>query len=447
MNVFAAPTMSVGAFTAVLKDAGSPVLAERPAAEYYNLIAGYGIDPTFILAVCKLEHAYATNPKAVVVRYGIKNWGDTRTRRKASLTGKSIATDRGNFWSYASWRDSLDDLCYRLADPSYAYAGKRTVEEIVPVMAPPGDMDNDPDAYVRNTLALMRGWKEAVTVAYTQYADRMAILPAGYNRDGRRLSGFHAFVIHETANEQPGAGVQNTLDWLSGKYNSGIRPDASFHFVADANEVAQILPAGPNDAEVGYHIGDGVDQPDDEGLFTTSVEICVNSRAGFPAACRRAAKVVAGVLKAHGKQPIDGDTIRQHGSYWSARNPAVHSGCPQHLKAGDWGVTWKQFVDMVKAEYGGVTAAAIKKGITVTLSDADELKQFGEAIDPAIRGDMLREGEADLRQYGGGQSERVVLYERMITHRLAGKNFVLTLALWDSLRNQNLIHIFPAMPW
>lgn len=167
VNVYTAPTIGPTLFGAVLSAARSPVLAERPARDYYDLIVSYGIDPAFALAVAGSEHGYATNKAAVVLRYNIFNWADCRTRRKASLGGKSIATDRGNFWAYASWYDSLDDLCYRLADPTYAYAGKRTVETIVPVLCPTGDMDNDPARYVRGVVALMAAWQaqEAASAA------------------------------------------------------------------------------------------------------------------------------------------------------------------------------------------------------------------------------------------------------------------------------------------
>ncbi len=159
MNIYGPPTIGPAVFGAVLGAAKSPVLAERKAGDYYALIVSYGIDPAFILSIAKFEHSYGTNPQAVITRYGLKNWGDTRTRRKATLGGKSVGTDRGNFWGYLSWYDSLDDLCYRLSDPTYAYAGKRTVEQIVPVMAPDGDQDNNAALYVRNVLAQMAAWQ------------------------------------------------------------------------------------------------------------------------------------------------------------------------------------------------------------------------------------------------------------------------------------------------
>lgn len=163
MNIYGAPTIGPALFHAVLSAAKSPVLSERTALGYYNLITSYGLDPAFILSIAKFEHNYGTNPQSVIVRYKIRNWGDTRTRRKSTLGGKSISTDRGNFWAYLSWYDSLDDLCYRLVDPAYAYVGKRTVETVVPVMAPDGDMDNNSAAYVRNVVAQMTAWQKQDT--------------------------------------------------------------------------------------------------------------------------------------------------------------------------------------------------------------------------------------------------------------------------------------------
>lgn len=159
MNIYGPHTISRATFAEVLRRAQSPVLIERAGGEYYDLIGSYGIDAAFCLAVFSKESSYGTNPAAIVRLYGTRNWSNTRTRRKATLGGKSVATDRGNFWSYLSWYDSLDDLCYRLSDPTYAYAGKRTVETAVPIMAPPGDFDNDPLSYVRGVLTQMAAWQ------------------------------------------------------------------------------------------------------------------------------------------------------------------------------------------------------------------------------------------------------------------------------------------------
>jgi hypothetical protein len=184
-----------------------------------------------------------------------------------------------------------------------------------------------------------------------QFADVEKIIPPGANRPGTKLRGFHACVAHETDNENAGANAPMHYAYIT-TGDRGEKP--SFHLCADSVRSMQFLPVAPGVAEVGWHIGDGADQPDDEAFFTVGGEICVNDRAGFPAACARMAKSFAAVLTAHGQPVIDGQTLRQHGSYWSARNPSVHRGCPKHLKAGDWGVTWAQFVAMVEKEWAAL---------------------------------------------------------------------------------------------
>lgn len=75
---------------------------------------------------------------------------------------------------------------------------------------------------------------------------------------------------------------------------------------------------------------------------------------------------------------------------------------------------------------------------TATNADASEaaaLKGWAEALIPYVaRGVLKREGVVDLREFDGDQYERLALYERFVAHRLAGKNYIMTLEGWDALR-------------
>lgn len=441
MQVFGPPTIDAASFAAVLQAAGSPVLKERPAAEYYALCVAYGQDPAFWLAIFRQESQYGTAAAAVVNRYGTRSWGNTRTVRKPGLSGAVVQTDRGPFVKYGSWLAGLEDCCYRVGVAPYL--PNRTVETIIPIWSPTGDQDNNSAAYVAAVLASMRQWATPQGKVM-QYADSVQLIPASNsNRPGTKLTGFHAFTIHETANENPGAGAVNTHDYVVGRF--GPPPDASFHFTADAQQSIQLLPID----EVGWHIGDGADDPlRDEAFYTVAIEICVNSRAGFPAACAKAASVVAKVLHDRGVLPVIDQTVRQHGSYWSPQNPGVHSGCPQHLKAGDWGVTWLQFFGMVQAAYAALEGASKVPVEKVPGSgEADALKAYGETIPFEYRGNLLREGAADLSAFGGSASEWVCFYERLIAHRLNGHNFVMTLGLFGQLRAGGKLHSYPDFPY
>lgn len=178
------------------------------------------------------------------------------------------------------------------------------------------------------------------------YADRTALLPvstkeAPDGRPGTKLTGFWEFTIHETGNQAAGATAGfHRRYWMPGGDGASI---SSIHFVVDSTESIQLIPTD----ELAWHIGDGADQPQtDASYHAVGVEICVNSRSGFPVACRKASKIVARVLKDKGALPNDGITIRKHGSH----PETTHRDCPYHLNKGDWGVTWADFVAMVRAE-------------------------------------------------------------------------------------------------
>jgi hypothetical protein len=173
------------------------------------------------------------------------------------------------------------------------------------------------------------------------FADRTALIPVSTDdkpdgRTGAKLTRFSAMVIHETANEDPEATAEmHRRYWNPGGGGALI---SSVQFVADAHESIQLIPID----EQAWHAGDVTGNTTGVGI-----EICVNSRAGFPAACRKAALVTARVIHAEGTVPVVGATVRKHGSYPGT----THRNCPQHLNAGDWAVTWAQFMDMVKQEY------------------------------------------------------------------------------------------------
>ena len=115
MNIYGSPTISVGFFGKVLAAAKSPVLAERPAKEYYDAFVAGGLDPAFGLAVFCKESSYATNPLAVVLRYSTKNWCNARSVRKPGLQIVEVVetSDRGNF-EVPQLAHGVIDFVYRL---------------------------------------------------------------------------------------------------------------------------------------------------------------------------------------------------------------------------------------------------------------------------------------------------------------------------------------------
>jgi hypothetical protein len=100
------------------------------------------------------------------------------------------------------------------------------------------------------------------------------------------------------------------------------------------------------------------------------------------------------------------------------------------------------------AEFLGVQAqggTVVKEPITQDKprDEASELKRWVDTLIPwEARGPLKREGVVDLREFGGAQEEWLALYERVVAHRLAGGNFVMTLEGWDALRNAGKVVIY-----
>ena len=88
----------------------------------------------------------------------------------------------------------------------------------------------------------------------------------------------------------------------------------------------------------------------------------------------------------------------------------------------------------------GAKIASIANAICATAQDAPTppenpaqreartLKAEAEAAVPAdFRGALVREGEVDLTEFGGGAHERLAIYEKQRFHRLAGRTFAFLL--------------------
>lgn len=402
MKVYTAPTIGPTLFGAVLSAAKSPVLAERPASDYYALIVSYGIDPAFLLAVMKLEHGYATNPQAVISRYRINNWGDTRTRRKATLGGKSVATDRGNFWAYLSWYDSLDDLCYRLSDQTYAYAGKRTVETIVPILCPVGDMDNDPARYVRDALATMAAWQaqEAASAAkggkVTVQKPTVTSKPSPNRGYGGADYKPEAIVWHITA----GSGA-SAVSWLT---NPASNASANYVVLESGETVELVNPeAGANGAA--WANGD-VQKPDltnpliagwvkagiNPNLRVCSIEHAGQSSAGkggslTPAQIEATVRLTAWLCQRFGIAP-DQDHILGHYQI----NDVTRHNCPG-FSAAEW------------SSWVGRIAALVQGG------SVDQSQKIAGAVTPARPDGYMTPGQADTFTWPDG--EGVITYRKV----------------------------------
>lgn len=147
-----------------------------------------------------------------------------------------------------------------------------------------------------------------------------------FTRPGRKMTPT-SITIHETDNTNVRA---NALAHARLQQN-GNRRQASWHLsVDDEPEVYQSIPFN----EVSYHAGNA------RGNNTSiSIEICVNKDGNYKKAVANAIKVVKYLLKLY--PSIKYVDVVQHNK-WSGKN------CPRHLRAGDWGINWGQFIAGVK---------------------------------------------------------------------------------------------------
>jgi hypothetical protein len=141
------------------------------------------------------------------------------------------------------------------------------------------------------------------------------------------------FTVHETDNESKTADAKAHANLQS----RGNDRNASWHFQADDKQIIQSVP----DNVVAFAAGDGGNGPGNR----TSLhgEICVNSGGDYKKAVENMA-YLARVKTVEHNIPLA--NIVQHNK-WSGKD------CPHHLRKGDWGITWPQFLGMCKGNQTG----------------------------------------------------------------------------------------------
>jgi len=155
------------------------------------------------------------------------------------------------------------------------------------------------------------------------------LCPAGLkNNPNKDLTAIKSITIHCTGNYSATAGAKNHANYV---YNGSDGEKVSWHYSIDSKEIWQHF----EDTRACWHAGDDTGNSTSIGL-----EICVHDKAGFKKACENAAWLTAELLKKH-KLTID--AVVQH-NHWNGKN------CPAELRSGAWGVTWADFLAMVKKE-------------------------------------------------------------------------------------------------
>ncbi|GIV97134.1 MAG: hypothetical protein KatS3mg057_1791 [Herpetosiphonaceae bacterium] len=146
LSVVGPPTISPQQIDEILRSYGSPAVGTGQAM--YDFGIQYGIDPAFCLAFFIHESTAGTRGVATVT----KSVGNIRTTPGYE--------DYQGYRRYSSWEEGIEDW-YKLIRELYVDEwGLTTVEEILPVYAPPAD-NNDTPAYINTVRRLVESWRRA----------------------------------------------------------------------------------------------------------------------------------------------------------------------------------------------------------------------------------------------------------------------------------------------
>jgi N-acetylmuramoyl-L-alanine amidase CwlA len=159
-------------------------------------------------------------------------------------------------------------------------------------------------------------------------------------RPGYKLTPTY-LTIHETDNE----GFKANAEAHARLQESGNSRQASWHLSVDDQYCYQSIPFN----EVAWAAGDGANGPGNRKSI--HLEICVNKDGDFKKAVANAAEVAKRVM-AQFEIPVE--NVVQH-NHWSGKN------CPRHLRSGDKGVNWDQFVSSLKEEPQTVKSIGVLK--------------------------------------------------------------------------------------
>ena len=214
------PRISEAQFAAALRR--SPVLDERPAAEYHRGIRRYGVDPLFLLGMFTAESSLG---REGVARH-TKSWGNVKANSNqfgpARIGIYTNPEDGEQFSAYATWLDGAEATAARLSSPEWVYASRDSIREIFimpgnPVWAPVEDRNN-PANYLDVVLRVMNEWGSDSMAAKPPVVEAYTKINHEKGRDGNKIE---AVVLHIAEGYW-----QSTIDWFR-------NPDAkvSSHFV------------------------------------------------------------------------------------------------------------------------------------------------------------------------------------------------------------------------
>lgn len=232
------------------------------------------------------------------------------------------------------------------------------------------------------------------------------IIPKGKKaRSGIRMTPTW-ITIHETDNTNVRA---NALAHARLQYNGNNRL-ASWHFqVDDEPEIYRSLPEN----EVGWAAGDGNGPGNRSSIH---IEICVNRDGNYAKAVRNAAELTKYLLNKH--PTIKGvNYIAQHNK-WSGKN------CPRNLRSGAKGISWTQFLNMVKEGSSSVTKPATPPPYETTNNNFN----IGDKVQIKKSATHYATGQAIGSQYKG----------KTYTIQQRGSNRMLIKEIYSWVKNSDL---------
>lgn len=179
-------------------------------------------------------------------------------------------------------------------------------------------------------------------------------------------------TIHQTGNPNVGANAQ-----AHANIQSKLNPrQASWHYSVDDKEIIQSF----EDSVKCWHATDGKGPGNTTSI---AIEICINSDGDYVKAVKNAAELTKYLMDKHG---LSIDKIKQHHDWYP-------KDCPAQLRAGYKGITWSDFISMVK-------------GVKPSMSKP---KPAGKTIDQLVKETLAgKHGDGEARKKSLGKNYQAV---------------------------------------
>lgn len=202
----------------------------------------------------------------------------------------------------------------------------------------------------------------------------------GYNNKRKTVT------VHQTGNTSKGADAQAHANLQS----KGNVRQASWHWQVDDKQAIQSYD---HSAQC-WHAGDG--RTGEGNLNSIAVEICINSDGDYKKAVKNGAELVKKILDDEGLTTKD---IRQHYD-WTKKD------CPAQIRAKKDGISWDDFIDMVKGESSAKPSNSSKTAYTGN-SIVDYLLSIGQSATFANRSKLAK--KQGIKNYRGTADQNLKL--------------------------------------